>query len=33
MLLCIMEHVATLTEGNKIAQPVVGGIMVTVSGR
>jgi hypothetical protein len=31
MLLGIMEHVATLTEGNKIAQAVMGGIMITVS--
>ena len=33
VLLPIVQHVAPLTERHKIAGPVVGGVMIPVSGR
>jgi hypothetical protein len=33
MLLLVVEHMATLTEGLQISQPVIGGIMVEVRSR
>jgi hypothetical protein len=33
VLLPVVKHMATLTQGLQISQPVIGGIMVKVRGR